>query len=445
MNTISTERRPAARWSRALLLAGLAALAGCAGGPASPHAAAPTEAAVEAAAPEPDAPADPQTPPALPGNAESPYRDLAGIAPGTIVHVPTGREVTLAQMMDVVGDARVVFVGEMHNNLADHDAQLAVLTELERRHPGEWMVGMEMFARDAQPDLDKWLAGDMDREAFLTLWYRNWSEYYGYYGRILDFVHDHHIPLVALNATQDEVRGMSQGMTEPPGDWGPEDPYHKAYLDAVLGGHAHGGGGHFHAVQLLWEETMAQRAYEALTAPSGRGKRLVVLAGAGHIQYGFGVPRMLFDRLPVSYATIIPLPMDLPADRPDLQMETREPDLPLPVADFVWADRFRDLEEVRIKLGVQILPDEGGMRVLDVMTGSAAEWAGVKKNDLLVSLDGRLLADMVGVQVALTLALPGGNGRLVVERDGERLTLDVPYAPGGQVRVNARVEGHARP
>jgi len=435
-----------------LLLAALATLAGCAHGPGGHHAAVPPPA--EATAPAMDGAGDQgergdagDTGDAVtfPGDAASPYRDLDAIPPGTIVHVPTGSELTLAQMMDVVGDARVVFVGEMHNNLADHEAQLAVLTEMERRHPGGVMVGMEMFARDAQPDLDKWLAGGMDPEAFLTLWYRNWSEYFGYYDPILRFVKDHHIRLVALNATQDEVHGVSQGMTEPPGDWRREDPYHKAYMDAVLGGHVHGEGQHFHAVQLLWEETMAQAAYEALTSPAGKDKRLVVLAGAGHIQYGFGIPRRLFERLPAAYATIVPLPKDLPVDRPDLEMEMQEPDLPLPVADFVWADHFHDLEETRVKLGVQILPDAGGMRVMDVMAGSAAEWAGVKVSDLLVSLDGRPLADMVGVQVALTLALPGGKGRLVVERDGERLTLDVPYAPGGQVRVNARLEGPGAP
>jgi hypothetical protein len=49
------------------------------------------------------------------------------------------------------------------------------------------------------------------------------------------------------------------------------------------------------------------------------------------------------------------------------------------------------------------------------------------------------------VQVALTLALPGGTGHLVVDRDGERLTLEVPYAPGGQVRVNARLQAPERP
>lgn len=430
------------RGVRALLLAGLAAAAGCAAGP---HAAAPPAAeSAHAARPAADTqapPADTRTPPTFPGDAESPYRDLSDIPPGTIVHVPTGSELTLAQMMDVIGDARVVYVGEMHNNLADHDAQLAVLTEMERRHPGQVMVGMEMFERDAQPELEKWQAGQLDPEAFLTLWYRNWSEYYGYYAPILDYVQEHHIPLVALNATRDEVRKVSEGMAEPPGDWRREDPYHKAYLDAVMGGHVHGGGGHFHAVQMLWEETMAQQAYEALTSPAGKGKRLVVLAGAGHIQYGFGIPRRLFERLPVDYATIVLLPKDLPADRPDLQMETQQPELPLPVAEFVWADRFRDLEATRIKLGVQILSADGGMRVVEVMPGSAAEWAGVKKDDVLVSLDGRPLADMVNVQVALTLALPGRNGHLVVERGGERLTLEVPYTPGGVMRVNARAHG----
>jgi len=409
------------------LALGLAALlAGCAHGRGAP---APVAAEAPAAA---EAGPTAEAAPAPEGSAGSPYRPMDSIPPGTIVHVPTGREVSFAQMMDVIGDDRVVYVGEMHNNASDHQVELKVLTALAARHPGGLMVGMEMFPRDAQKPVDDWLAGRMDDAAFLHLWYESWSEYYGYYRDILAFCKASGIRILALNATRDEVLATSRGERNKPGDWAAEgwdgaDPYHHAYLDAVMGGHGHGAGERFYAVQLLWEETMAQAAYEALTAPSGKGRQLLVLVGAGHVQYGFGIPRRLFERLPVSYATVVPFVRELPEDRSDLRMDVDVPEFPLPVADFIWSVPFADLEGERVRLGVRIEPDEAGLRVTEVTHGSAAETAGVQAGDLLVDLDGRPLKDMVDVQAALTLAQPGGRGALVVERGGARVPLTVPY------------------
>lgn len=439
MSITCTEPRPAGDRARGLLgalraSALAAALGACAALPAPPPpAATPAPAADAPAAASADAPSAESdaasAAAAIPdsGTPDSPYRPLGSIPVGTIVHVPTGREMTREEMLDVLADARVVYVGEMHNNMADHEAQLAILEGLEKRHPGRLMVGMEMFARPAQADLDRWLAGDMDAAAFLKLYYRNWSEYYGYYAPILTFIREHHIPLVALNASKEEVRGVSRGTAELPSGYDTADPYSRAYLDAVMGGHGHGGLERFYQVQVLWEETMAESAYRALTSAAGRDRQLVVLAGGGHIQYGFGIPRRLFRRLPTSYATVLPTVEEVPADRPDLQMDVDVPRMPLPIGDFVWLDAFQDLEDRRVKLGVRIEPAAAGMAVIEVEPGSAAADAGVRAGDVLISLDGRPLADMVGVQVALGLAPVGGHGDLVVERDGRRLTLTVAY------------------
>jgi uncharacterized iron-regulated protein len=425
VNTSCTDRaRGARRLGPALGLAAL--LAGCAHGAVAPAPAA----EAPGAAPESAAAAASDNAPA--GSPASPYRPMDSIPPGTIVHVATGREVTFDQMMDIIGDDRVVYVGEMHNNASDHEIELRVLKALAARHPGGLMVGMEMFSRDAQKDLDDWLAGRMDPDRFLHLYYDNWSEYYGYYRDILEFCKASDIPIVALNADTDEVRATSRGERNRPEDWAAEgwdgkDPYHHAYLDAVMGGHGHGAPGRFYAVQLLWEETMAQAAYDALTAPWGKDRQLLVLAGAGHVQYGFGVPRRLFNRLPVSYATVVPFVQELPENRSDLRMDVEMPQFPLPVADFAWAVPFKDLEAGRVRLGVRIEPDEKGLRVTEVAHGSAAETAGVKAGDILVDLDGRSLTDMADVQAALTLAHPGGRGTLVVERAGAQVRLTVPY------------------
>ena len=108
-----------------------------------------------------------------PDLGESPYRQLDGLAEGTILHVPTGVELTRAQFFDLLAGVRVIYVGESHNNIRHHRVQLDILRTLADRFPGKVAVGMEMFQRPSQPDLDRWSRGELDEPAFQTVWYEN--------------------------------------------------------------------------------------------------------------------------------------------------------------------------------------------------------------------------------------------------------------------------------
>src|SRR3990172_12687385 len=78
-----------------------------------------------------------------PDLGESPYRRIDGLAEGTILHVPTGVEVTRVQLFDLLAGARVIYVGESHTNVRHHRIQLDILTALADRFPGKVAVGME--------------------------------------------------------------------------------------------------------------------------------------------------------------------------------------------------------------------------------------------------------------------------------------------------------------
>ncbi|MDH5526025.1 MAG: ChaN family lipoprotein [Nitrospirota bacterium] len=359
--------------------------------------------------------------------ASSPYRDIDSLSAGSIVHLPTGRQVSETQLLDLLADHRVVFVGEMHTSLEDHRIQLLVLKALEARKGGQVMVGLEMFPHTAQADLDRWVAGQMDEAAFLKVWYRHWSEDWEYYAPIMRYARERHIPLIALNATREEVKAVSSGEAEVPvvDPMLAADPYHEAYMTAILGGHGHGGSGGFGRVQRLWEATMAEYAARALEREPRR--TLLVLAGAGHVQYGFGIPRQLFARVPVSYTTLVPVTVSMPAEREELQMDVDMPDFPMPYADFVWAVDYRDREGERVMLGVSLDPRDDGLFVRGVLPGSPAADAGVAEGDRLVSLDGNALSDMADVKAAMTVAVEGHNGILVVARSGTEHTLSIAY------------------
>ncbi len=369
---------------------------------------------------------------------DSPYRRLEGLPEGTILHVPTGVDLTHEQLIDLLATARIVYVGESHDNIRHHRIQLDILHALADRMPGKVAVGMEMFQRPAQPELDRWSRGDIDENAFLTTWYENWTEDYDYYRDILMFIRDRHIPLLALNASERTARALADGGHEalPTEERAsiPEidttDPFHRRQMEAVFGAHAKGAGFEaFYRTMLLWDETMAQTAADFVTGPAGRDKILVVFAGGGHVAYGFGIPRRVFRRAPLPYVTVLPHTdvEQAPPDRPDVVMQVEPVTLPLPVADIVWAVGYEDLESSKVHLGVHVKPGEGGVTVNDVAADSAAAHAGLREGDLIVSFDGEAVRRPVDLIRRVRSRHPGDHARLTIARGSQSLTIDVAW------------------
>jgi uncharacterized iron-regulated protein len=375
---------------------------------------------------------------------DSPYRSIDSLKVGTILHVPTGVEVSKGQLFDLLADKRIVYVGEVHTNLAHHRIQLEVLKAMEARHPGRVALGMEMFNRSAQPVLDRWLSGKMDDKSFLKEWYANWTAEYGYYKAILEFARNKKIPMVALNATDEQVRlisemgleGLSEEVRKQVPDMDPNDPYHRRSLEAVFQGHAHPGLDqkpdpkafeHFYQTMLLWDETMAQSVVQYLTSPAGQGRFMVVMAGGFHIGYGFGIPRRVFRRLPVSYATVLPQTDEIPEGRQDLKMEVKQPRLPLYIADFVWKTGYEDLEENQVRLGVFMGKNEKGVYIREVSPGSSAEKAGLRPGDVIVAMASEPIKEPFDLTYLVHQKKLGDKATLKLLRDGKPLEVEVTF------------------
>ena len=275
-----------------------------------------------------------------------PYPVAQRPEPGDIVHVATGLAMSFDDMMGLVAGARVVYVGESHDNLRAHEAQLQVIRDLERRIPGRVAVGMEMFRQPQQEVLDRWTRGELDEAAFLEAadWQKTWRIDFGYYRAILEFARDQRLDVIALNPPQElqqQVRKL--GLDALPDDlrrqlpaMGEPDPHQHTLLKAIYGGHlpTEGAFDAFFRVQLLWEESMAERIVGYLASGRGAGKVMVVLTGSGHVEYGFGVPKKVLRRMPLPYVIIAPTEIETP---PEKQMPgVVPPELPLLPADFVW-------------------------------------------------------------------------------------------------------------
>lgn len=368
---------------------------------------------------------------------ESPYRDLAGLKEGTILHVPTGIELSQAQLLDFLSSARIVYVGEIHTNLTHHRVQLEIIKGLEERFPGKIAVGMEMFDEPSQPVLNRWSRGEMDEKSFAKVWYANWDQDYGYYEDLLHYIREKRIPLVALNAPDELVQalsekgleGLPQEAREDLPEMDREDPYHRQSMEAIWGGHAHGNKGfdRFYQTMLLWDETMAQNIVHYLLSPEGQGKKIIALAGGFHVGYGFGIPRRAFRRLPEPYAIVMPYTSTLPKGREYLLMDVTPPKLPLYLADFIWSVGYEDLEEKKVRLGIEIEKAERGVAVKSVTPNSVAAKAGVKVGDVIASFGDEPTTDPFDLTYLVKQRQLGDRSTLKILRGNQALELEVLF------------------
>lgn len=81
-------------------------------------------------------------------------------------------------------------------------------------------------------------------------------------------------------------------------------------------------------------------------------------------------------------------------------------------------------EQPRVMLGIRMNQDEEGrLEVTRVISGLAAEAAGVEEGDVLVTLDGKGIENLSSIRSILHEKQPGDAVDLVVHRDGKDVTL----------------------
>jgi uncharacterized iron-regulated protein len=379
---------------------------------------------------------------AMTGSAEMPYPPSTPPKVEEILHLPTGLRLSVDGMIDMISGARLVSVGETHDNLNDQRVELTVVRELHRRFPGQVAVGMEMFREPQQAVLDRWIEGDLTELEFLkaSKWYETWGYDFGAYRDLLLFAKENRIDVIALNPSkdlQDTVRRT--GIDNVPEDLrrqlpeiGETDPWQRAVLRGVFGGHAgHGGGdGSFDAflrVQLLWEETMAQRVVDYLKSPRGEGKRMVTITGGWHVRYGFGLPKKVVRRLPMAYAILLPEEISTPEQKEGRLMRVDLPEVPLLPAQFLWYVPFNSVEERRVRMGIRMEEKEGRLLVESVVPGYPASIAGIAKGDELLALDGEPVKEAVDVFFRVGQKREGDTARVTVRRDGEEKTVPLTF------------------
>ncbi len=250
----------------------------------------------------------------------SPAAAPAAWGAGTVLDTRTGQPIPLATLLETLGGADVIYLGEEHHNQHHIESALTVvrfLTDRGRRP----VLGLEMFSWDGQAALDRQVSADpMPTPEFLEVvkWAPNWGGPYEHYAPLVAAAKAQGLRLRALNAPRPLVRkvakeGLARAVELPEvSAWGMrpdelvDDPaYRTTILDQLKA--CHGGGGeerHFvmmYEASLFRDEAMARTLAQEVRTTRAQGDPaagpVVSYTGGGHIQYRLPIPNRVARRV----------------------------------------------------------------------------------------------------------------------------------------------------
>lgn len=199
---------------------------------------------------------------------------------------------------NTVKQVDVIYVGETHDDPADHEYQIQLIRGLLARKLG-FAVGWEMFDWTQQALLEDWHRRRISLDELLsrTDFQKSWGLYSPAYSKILKITGQNRIRNIALNAPAGLPRKIAHGenltreeqQMMPEGFVATEGAY-KNFV-SMIGDHPgmqRNDLRRFFDAQEVWDQTMAARILEF--AKGHPGGKLVVLTGRGHLLGGYGVP-----------------------------------------------------------------------------------------------------------------------------------------------------------
>jgi uncharacterized iron-regulated protein len=182
--------------------------------------------------------------------------------------------------------------------------------ELTARRAGHPLaIGFEMFQTPYQPALTGFVQGGIDEAGLLAQsdWNNRWGFDFALYRPLLEAARNAKLDALALNAPRELTRKIGRsGLASLDAAERAElpalvldDTAHRAYFTHAMSGHPMPESGHklddMYAVQVVWDETMADTAARWLTS-AGPDARVLIIAGSGHCHRS-AIPARLSRRI----------------------------------------------------------------------------------------------------------------------------------------------------
>ena len=345
--------------------------------------------------------------------------------PEQIIDLNKGAPVEYNRLVSGLRPARVIFLGEFHTHKMQHEHQLEIIKSLWQANR-KLAIGLELFERDRQGFLDRWIAGEIPEDMFTREVLKNdfnHSTLAVYYPLLL-WARAHQVPLLALNAprtitAQIAKSGLGSLTREQKGQIAADivlgPPEYRERVLTALGHHQMPvDPDNFFAAQVTWDETMAESLAKYLTSPAGVERQVVVIAGNEHVYHGYGIPGRLERRVPVSEKLLLML------------VSTEDEVLTPEIADYVWITA-PDPGQARPRLGIVLDQTDSGLKVAKVLEDSEAQRVGLAVGDRILTMDGLAVNSPMDLHRAAVRDVPDGQHLLTVERQGRTMEFRIKF------------------
>ncbi len=209
--------------------------------------------------------------------------------------------IDFSSMIIDISNAKVIYVGERHDNWSHHKVQLDVIKSLHNKGYS-LAIGLEMFTNIEQHYLDRWVVGEIDEKEFIKAFYKNWGIGWSLYKDIFYYAKNNQIPLIGLNVPREITKKVAENGFQslskmeraklPPGVSCDLDPMYMELLQRIfeIKRHSNRNFRNFCEAQVLWDQSMAWYLNQYIQ--KNPDKKIIVLSGNIHA-WKYGIPRQL--------------------------------------------------------------------------------------------------------------------------------------------------------
>jgi uncharacterized iron-regulated protein len=374
------------------------------------------------------------------GNPNTKY-DFCAVKLNRIFDTNANKEVKMDKFIEMLKNFRVVMVGESHTSEQNHIVQLKIIKGLVEAG-STVCLALEMFNESQKQALKNYISGKSNEQEFLdqSNYFNTWGHNYRYYKPIFDYAKEKKIKMFGVNIEHNYASKIGRGGTK---SLTPEElkalpkidttnVEHRFFIKVAMEGMDATVPAQFkkiYAAQSLWDAAMGDGAIKVAT--ENPDAVVVLLAGSGHVVYNLGIGNIIKKRSKLSFASVVAV--DVPDTvKESLMMKVKKSikkeekkdekaksvpkkkkmppmsmmrsmgaveNIPFKIvvrslADFLWGIP----EEKKVKypsFGFSVTKKgEKGFEVKRVIPETIAEKQGIKKSDIILSIDGENFDDM---------------------------------------------------
>ena len=362
---------------------------------------------------------------------------IISVSPDRLYDMSSGQIIEFPRMIDHMMASRFIYIGETHNSLPMHDIQLKIVQALyEKDH--RIAIGLEMIPVTLQHVLNKWSLGILTEEEFVreTSWYETWNFNFKFYEKIFAFAKLNKIPVYGLNIpkgiiTKIRMKGWD-ALTEDEKRIAPEpdvsNQEHRTLIRSIFESsnlpHEMKGPGldmvfeGLYRVQSAWDESMA---FYASRASDMSERRIVVLAGSGHLLYNLGINRRAHEINGIPFKTVIC--SEIPDEKAPLTLSQS-------LADYVWGLHEEDHPAYpAVGLAFKKFDDLKNIVIERKPIDGVSKGGNFAKGDIVLSVDGKAFTEINALRIYL--AKFGWNDEVMFRllREAEDIEVILKFLP----------------